>query len=84
MRYLIKRVSLNDQVVDIAIKDGKISEIGSNLQTEPKNSSDSSDVTVIDAVGSIALQGLVDLHTHLREPGKEDAETVESASRAAA
>ena len=84
MRYLIKRVSLNDQVVDIAIKDGKISEIGSNLQTEPKNSSDSSDVTVIDAVGSIALQGLVDLHTHLREPGKEDAETVESASKAAA
>jgi dihydroorotase len=39
---------------------------------------------VIDADGLIALPGLVDLHTHLREPGREDAETVESGSRAAA
>ncbi len=38
----------------------------------------------IDAAGLIALPGLVDLHTHLREPGKEDAETVESGTRAAA
>jgi dihydroorotase len=38
----------------------------------------------IDADGLIALPGLVDLHTHLREPGREDAETVESGSRAAA
>jgi dihydroorotase len=40
--------------------------------------------TVIDADGLIALPGLVDLHTHLREPGREDAETVESGSRSAA
>ena len=40
--------------------------------------------TVIDADGLLALPGLVDLHTHLREPGREDAETVESGSRAAA
>lgn len=39
---------------------------------------------VIDADGLIALPGLVDLHTHLREPGREDAETVDSGSRAAA
>ena len=39
---------------------------------------------VIDAAGLIALPGLVDLHTHLREPGREDAETVETGSRAAA
>jgi dihydroorotase len=39
---------------------------------------------VIDAGGLIALPGLVDLHTHLREPGREDAETVESGARAAA
>ena len=38
----------------------------------------------IDADGLVALPGLVDLHTHLREPGREDAETVESGSRAAA
>lgn len=43
-----------------------------------------SDAQVIDAAGKIILPGLVDLHTHLREPGKEDSETVLSASRAAA
>ena len=42
------------------------------------------DATVIDVTGSVILPGLVDLHTHLREPGREDAETVESASRAGA
>ncbi len=41
-------------------------------------------VPVVDADGLIALPGLVDLHTHLREPGREDAETVESGTRAAA
>jgi dihydroorotase len=40
--------------------------------------------TTVDADGLIALPGLVDLHTHLREPGREDAETVRSGSRAAA
>jgi dihydroorotase len=39
---------------------------------------------VIDGDGLIALPGLVDLHTHLREPGREDAETVETGTRAAA
>jgi dihydroorotase len=45
---------------------------------------DNGDAQVIDAAGTIALPGLVDLHTHLREPGREDAETVESGTRAAA
>src|SRR4051795_12627720 len=39
---------------------------------------------VLDADGLVALPGLVDLHTHLREPGREDAETVETGSLAAA
>ena len=43
-----------------------------------------SDARVVDADGLIALPGLVDLHTHLREPGREDAETVLTGSRAAA
>ncbi len=43
-----------------------------------------SDAEVIDAEGLVALPGLVDLHTHLREPGREDAETVLTGSRAAA
>ena len=41
-------------------------------------------VEEVDGTGLIALPGLVDLHTHLREPGREDAETVESGTRAAA
>lgn len=39
---------------------------------------------VLDAEGLVALPGLVDLHTHLREPGREDAETILTGSRAAA
>jgi len=45
---------------------------------------DVTDATVIEADGLILLPGFVDLHTHLREPGREDAETVESGTRAAA
>ena len=59
---------------DLLIKDGKISDISSKI--------DAQDARVIDAKKAILLPGLVDLHTHLREPGKEDAETVESGSRA--
>ena len=42
------------------------------------------DAERIDADGLVALPGLVDLHTHLREPGREDAETVATGTRAAA
>ena len=63
--------------VDIVISDGVISAIGESLDAP-------SDATEIKADGHIALPGLVDLHTHLREPGREDAETVLSGSRAAA
>ncbi|MFE0426537.1 amidohydrolase family protein, partial [Streptomyces sp. NPDC058953] len=42
------------------------------------------DATVVEAAGKILLPGLVDLHTHLREPGREDSETVLTGTRAAA
>ncbi|MBX3091451.1 MAG: dihydroorotase [Cryobacterium sp.] len=61
---------------DILIADGVIAELGSRLSDAK--------ATVIDADGLIALPGLVDLHTHLREPGFERSETVLSGSRAAA
>ena len=64
----------NGKKSDLLIRDGKIVEIAPTI--------DASDAHVIDAKNSIVLPGLVDLHTHLREPGKEDAETVESGSRA--
>lgn len=63
-------------VADILIVDGTITAVGQGL--------DSSAKTVIDATGLVALPGLVDLHTHLREPGFEQSETVLTGSRAAA
>jgi len=64
---------------DIAIRDGLVTAIGPGLAAEA-----GAGAQVIDAGGLIALPGLVDLHTHLREPGREDAETVETGTMAAA
>jgi len=73
--YVIKDVCILDgKPTDILIRDGVIAEIGAGLKGDE----------VIDGTGCIALPGLVDLHTHLREPGREDAETILSGSRAAA
>lgn len=60
---------------DVLIVDGVIAEVGTVTGSADR---------VIDADGLIALPGLVDLHTHLREPGGEGAETIRSGSRAAA
>ena len=65
-----------ETAIDIVIDDGRISELA--------KAGTGSGGRVIDADGLIALPGLVDLHTHLREPGREDAETVLTGSRAAA
>ena len=73
--YLIKGVSLPDgKKTDIAIHDGVISSVGTGFKGEATN--------VIEGKDCVILPGLVDLHTHLREPGREDAETVLSGSRA--
>jgi dihydroorotase len=61
---------------DLLLRDGVIADVGVGLGA--------ADAQVIDAGGLVALPGLVDLHTHLREPGREDAETVETGTRAAA
>lgn len=75
--YLIKDVELvNGEKVDIGIADGLISEMSKKINNSYEN--------VLDGSGCIALPGLVDLHTHLREPGREDAETVLTGTRAAA
>jgi dihydroorotase len=74
--YLIKAVSvLGGDPQDLLIKDGLI-------QDPDAEATDG--VEVVDAEGLVALPGLVDLHTHLREPGREDAETVETGTQAAA
>lgn len=59
---------------DVAISGGRISEVGADLSGE----------RVLDASGCIVSPGFVDLHVHLRQPGREEAETVETGSRAAA
>ena len=73
--HLIKGASLPDgKKADISISNGVIASVGSEFKGDAKN--------VIDAKDCVVLPGLVDLHTHLREPGREDAETVLSGSRA--
>ena len=57
---------------DLRIEDGVISEVGALRSARGAD--------VLDADGLVALPGLVDLHTHLREPGREDAETIASVS----
>ncbi|HEX5857801.1 MAG TPA: amidohydrolase family protein, partial [Microbacterium sp.] len=61
---------------DLVIEDGRIAETGTGISR--------AGATRIDADGLIALPGLVDLHTHLREPGYEVSETILSGTRAAA
>lgn len=64
-----------DCVCDILIDEGLVKEVGENLNT--------ADTSVIDASGKIVMPGLVDMHVHLREPGREDKETVATGTRAA-
>jgi dihydroorotase len=61
---------------DLVVEDGVVAEVGPALTR--------AGAEVVDADGLVALPGLVDLHTHLREPGREDAETVETGTAAAA
>lgn len=61
-------------VADVLVANGVVSAVGAGLSAD----------TVLDATGLFVSSGFVDLHTHLREPGKEEAETIESGSRAGA
>ncbi|SDH74125.1 dihydroorotase [Arthrobacter subterraneus] len=76
--YLIKgaTTAAGEGGVDVLIRDGRIAERGRSLSA--------ADAAVVDAAGLVLLPGMVDIHTHLREPGREDAETVETGTRAAA
>ena len=65
------------QVLDVLVVDGKIAEVGTNI-TAPAGAS------VVDATDKWVGPGFVDIHTHLREPGREEAETIESGANAGA
>ncbi|MGP4020011.1 dihydroorotase [Saccharopolyspora sp. 5N708] len=65
-----------DEPVDVLVDGTVIAEIGAGLDVDADE--------IVRAGGAVLLPGLVDLHTHLREPGREDAETIETGSMAAA
>ena len=64
-----------DQVADVRLADGRVSAVGTGLATDGAE--------VLDAAGCVVAPGFVDLHVHLREPGREDVETIATGARAA-
>ena len=62
-----------DQIADVMIQDGRV------VSIQPKTTA--SVDTVFDAAGLIVAPGFIDIHAHLREPGREHAETIESGGR---
>ncbi|NNN08570.1 MAG: amidohydrolase family protein, partial [Acidimicrobiaceae bacterium] len=81
MTYLLRHGLLvgpdATRVADVLVRDGRIAEIGETIDAP-------AGATVIDVEGRWVGPGFVDLHTHLREPGREAAETIESGARAGA
>ena len=76
-RFLISGATLpSGERADLLLADGVIAEVG--------RIADAAGARVVDADGLVALPGLVDLHTHLREPGYEQGETVLTGTQAAA
>ena len=66
--------SRGERAADVAVEHGAVVEVGARL----------SGGDIVDAAGCVVAPGFVDLHAHLREPGKEEAETIETGSRAGA
>jgi dihydroorotase len=73
---VIDPASATDHVADVLIVDGRVSGVAPDLS--------SPGARAVDATGMIVAPGFIDMHVHLREPGFEHAETIESGSRAAA
>ncbi len=65
-----------DEVLDLLMVDGKIASVKSSIRVD--------DAKAIDASGYLVVPGLIDMHTHFREPGQEHKETIRSGTRAAA
>jgi dihydroorotase len=73
---VIDPASATDMLADILVRDGVIAAVGANI--------DAPGVEIFDATGLIVAPGFIDMHVHLREPGFEHAETIETGARAAA
>src|SRR3989338_5485136 len=73
---IVNADKISDKPLDILIENGTITKIGEKLSA--------GSYKILDAKGKYAFPGLIDLHCHLREPGREDKETIETGSRSAA
>ncbi len=74
---VIDPASGGDAIADVMVRDGHIESVGRGILPEEG-------VPVFDAAGAIVAPGFIDMHVHLREPGIEHAETIETGARAAA
>jgi len=75
---VVDPVNKIDDVMDIVVEDGRIRAVGKNLEKQFPVA------RVIDAKGKWVVPGLMDMHVHLREPGREDKETIDTGTQAAA
>ncbi len=66
-----------DEVGDLLLRDGKVESCGGTLGTPD-------DAEVVDCTGQVVAPGMIDVHVHMREPGREDVETIKSGAHAAA
>src|SRR3989338_2633820 len=73
---IVNADKISDKPLDILIENGTITKIGEKLSA--------GSYKILDAKGQFAFPGLIDLHCHLRQPGREDKETIETGSRSAA
>jgi dihydroorotase len=82
-RLLIRKATVVDPSqglhapMDVLAEDGRIAALNNRIDAEP-------DMTVVEAEGLVLAPGFIDIHVHLREPGGEGAETIETGTRAAA
>ena len=70
---VVDPASGRDEKLDLLVVDGKVAKLGRKLEA--------SGAEIVDAKGLILCPGFIDLHVHLREPGREDAETIKLPSR---
>ncbi len=66
-----------DETADVLVRDGLIQSVARGIAAEPG-------ARVMELEGKLVVPGLIDMHVHLREPGREDEETIQSGGRAAA